>query len=378
LSGLPGSFISKSFMKNILTTICTVALLFLLVTRAVAQTPADDSVRFDYRKIFSLCLDGNVSSALTAVEIDGSKKISEKNQLFKTALENRFKYEEDKSGFLTERRSGIDSLLAMYQRYWRMALLHPDIDYDKDLQASLTAFLQKNYLPASSTIIKEDSLDSYLKKFVEGNHLHSTGFGKTGKLYDLLVWKTETDTVYSFALGKEILRPRVVFMDGFVTLGWEEYATLGKLYPGGWTIPTALYCVRKAYDLNSESFLISYLAHEGRHFADTKLFPVLSSPDLEYRAKLVELSLADKTLYDLIDFFITNANYDSKNGHSVADYCAIRDLSKALFHVEFEKDKSKWQQIGREKINAEAARILEANTKILLAKGSKVKKYIKS
>ncbi|MEO8404449.1 MAG: hypothetical protein ABI480_07645 [Chitinophagaceae bacterium] len=365
-------------MKNTLTAICSAAFLFLLVNKAVAQRPTDDSVRFDYRKIFSLCLDGNVSTALIAVETDGSKKISERNQLFKTAFENRFKYEEDKSGFLDERRSGIDSLLAMYQGYWRMALLHPDTDYDKQLVASLTEFLQKNYLPFSASIIKEDSLDSYLKKYVASNHLHSTGFGKTGKLYDLLVWKTETDTVYSFALGKEILRPRVVFMDDFVTLGWEEYATLGKLYPGGWTIPTALYCVRKAYDLNSESFLISYLAHEGRHFADTKLFPELSSPDLEYRAKLVELSLADKTLYDLIDFFITNANYDSKNGHSVADYCAIRDLSKAIFHVEFEKDKSKWQQVGRKKINAEAAKIVEANTTILLGKGPKVKKYIKS
>src|SRR4051812_41527678 len=113
-------------MKNTLTAICSATFLFLSVNKITAQTPVDDSVRFDYRKIFSLCLDGNVSTALMAVETDGSKKISERNQQFKTAFENRFKYAQDKSGILDERRSGIDSLLAMYQGYWRMALLHPD------------------------------------------------------------------------------------------------------------------------------------------------------------------------------------------------------------------------------------------------------------
>ena len=43
--------------------------------------------------------------------------------------------------------------------------------------------------------------------------------------------------------------------------------------------------------------MISYLAHESRHFEDYQLFPKLKSADLEYRAKLTELSMANETLY---------------------------------------------------------------------------------
>ena len=165
-------------------------------------------------------------------------------------------------------------------------------------------------------------------------------------------------------------------MDNFITLGWEEYATLGKHYPGGWT-SDAIYCVKRAYDLKSEDFLVSLLAHEGRHFADNKLFPKLTSADLEYRAKFTELSIAKKTIYQLIDFFIDNANYESDNGHNIADYCVIRDLSKELFNVEFEKDKVKWHKINVLTINKIAYKLLQKNTKELKVIGRNVEKLIK-
>ncbi len=200
---------------------------------------------------------------------------------------------------------------------------------------------------------------------------------KPGKYFDLLVWASEKDTTYSFSLHNEQTSAEVVFMDDFVTLGWEEYATLDRYYPGGWATKKALYCVRKVYDLNSEGFKISYLAHESRHFADYKIFPKLKSADLEYRAKLTELSMAQKTLYKTIEFFINNSNYESENGHSVANYCVIRDLSKVIFKNEFEKDISKWKEISVEQINKAAYDLLEANTESLMKQGTDVRKYIK-
>jgi hypothetical protein len=166
-------------------------------------------------------------------------------------------------------------------------------------------------------------------------------------------------------------------MDDFITVGWEEYATLGIAYPGGWSTREALFCVRKAYDLKSEDFLISYLCHEGRHFMDYKLFPRLTSADLEYRAKLTELSLLKEELIETIELFINNANYESENGHSVANYCVIRDLSKALFKVDFEKDINKWKEVNAGKINKTAYDVLEANTLALKKQGAGVEKYIK-
>jgi hypothetical protein len=98
---------------------------------------------------------------------------------------------------------------------------------------------------------------------------------------------------------------------------------------------------------------------------------------LEYGAKLTELSLLKKTLYEITENFIDNANYESDNGHSVADYCVIRDLSKVLFKVEFEKDISRWKKLSTEKINKSAYDILKANTKALKKQGAGVEKYIK-
>jgi hypothetical protein len=165
-------------------------------------------------------------------------------------------------------------------------------------------------------------------------------------------------------------------MGDFVTLGWEEFATLGRHYPGGWATRKELYCVKSAYDLKSEQFLVSYLAHESRHFADYTLFPKLQSADLEYRAKLTELSLAKSSLYQLIAFFVANANLHSENGHSVANYCVIRELSKSLFNTEFEADMSKWNQKSPAVINTAAAEILRANTKTLRSMGPSVEHYI--
>lgn len=352
-----------------LTVICPVIL--------NAQGNIADSVKYDYRKIYSYCLDADVKPALLLVD-NNSKNISQKDSDFKTKLESRFKYPEDKSNFLESRKSSIDELLKIYHSYWRKSLLDNSVNNDSAFMNELCGYLRANYTPAGKLILNDDSIDLYLNHYIKSLGLHTTGYSKTGRLFDLLVWKTEKDTTYTFTLHNEKTSSRVILMDNFITLGWEEYATLDKYYPGGWATKEALYCVAKGYDLNSEDFMISYLAHESRHFADYKLFPKLVSADLEYRAKLTELSMAHKTLYQIIEFFISNSNYDSDNGHSVANYCAIRDLSKVLFKVDFEKDIQKWKSISQEKINSAAFEVLRTNTKALNSKGSSVEKFIKS
>jgi hypothetical protein len=353
-------------------------LFVLCSTIGYSQNKIQDSLKFDYSKIYSLCLDGNVKPALALLNSENTKKISETDLKFKTEFENRFKYEVDRSGYLAEKKSSIDSLLIIFRDYWRKSVLDIKNNYDSLFKSHYQNFIKEKFPTLSEKEVKEDSLDSYLIKYLTSKKLFTTdGIGKTGKLYDLLVWKTQKDTIYTFKIKKEIIHAKVVFMDDFITLGWLEYTTLNRHYPGGWATTDALYCVKKAYDLNSERFLYSYLAHESRHFADYKLFPKLGSADLEYRGKLTELSIANKTIYDLIEFFINNANYDSDNGHSVANFCVIRDLSKSIFGIEFEKDIAKWKSVSKKKINKAAYNILQANTKALQSKGRDVEKFIK-
>ena len=349
----------------------------LFTIRLFGQGIVEDSARFDYKKIYAYCLDGDIRPALSIVDSTPDQRISGIDLQFKKELESRFKFEQDGSSYLLSKKSLIDSLLLIYHDYWRTGVLNPKQNHDSDLTKTVTKFLRNGFGPAHDLSADPDSIDKYQKLYIEHLGFHTSGFGKTGKFFDLLVWKTQKDTIYSFVQGGERTSAHVVFMDDFITLGWEEFATLGRLYPGGWTTPKELYCVRSAYDLKSEQFLVSYLAHESRHFADYSLFPKLQSADLEYRAKLTELSLAKSSLYQLIEFFTANANGRSENGHSVANYCVIRDLSKRLFDTEFEEDISKWKQKSPEVINKAAAETLQANTKALQSMGPSVEHYIK-
>ncbi len=360
-------------MKLILLT----GLFLLAPPYALAQPRAADSVTIDYQQIYARCLDGDVKSALTLLESGENGKLSAKDLQVKEQFEKRFKNAEDESDYLEARKSPITPLLTLYRDYWRVSLLEHSNRYDSSFGNQVAEFLTEQNPVAHQSITNEDSIDVYLKKYIESFGLHTTGFGKTGQYFDLLVWKIQNDTTYSFTLNDELTSARVVFMDSFITLGWEEYATLGRAYPGGWTTHDALYCVRKAYDLTSEEFLVSYLAHESRHFADYKLFPKLKSADLEYRAKLTELSMAKVTLFKIIETFIQNANYDSENGHSVAAFCVIRDLSKSLFRVDFERDIAKWQALSIDRIHACALDLLQANTAALKRQGNDVEYYIK-
>jgi hypothetical protein len=349
--------------------------LFLLVSIffvfhiSSAQTQ-QDSVKLDTRKILSLALDADITSALNILETDSTKLLSEQNKKMKTVFETRFKYSEDKSTYLEDRsKFGINDLLKIYSEYWRVSLLNKEKNYDTLLGQNLFRFFINKYslknLNVADSLIT-DTLDYFLKKYIGESGLMTTGFGKTGKLMDLLVWKNQADSVYKFNLGDEELKVKVVFMTEFASLGWEDYATFGTYFPGGWATDDALFCVKDAYDLSSEIFLVSYLAHESRHFRDYKLFNnKLSGAELEYRAKLTELSFAKTILQSLISFFITNANYESDNAHNIADYCVIRDLSMKLFKSDFEKDIKKWEVLSAEEINNASLSVLKENTEML-------------
>jgi hypothetical protein len=188
----------------------------------------------------------------------------------------------------------------------------------------------------------------------------------------------EVKTVYDVKLPKGHAATTVIFIENTITMGWEEYATFGRNYPGGWATSEELYCVRKAYDTTSENFKVSYLKHEGQHFASYKLFPKLTGADLEYRAKLTELYYADKTLYDIIRSFIRNANPEGRNAHAFGNYCVIRDLSKALFQEDFVTDLEEWKTIAPAHIHKQSKQLLKAHTKGLKKAGAQaVSEYIK-
>jgi len=346
-----------------------IIILILCINCVYSQNPKNDTLKLDRSKIFSYVLDADLKNVLPLLKSGDSDILSEKDKKLKNDFEERFGYNEDRSGYPDIKKSEISRLLKIYSEYWRESLLNPEKNYDTSLSVSLLNFFSGEYKLKEITVpdsLIPDTLNYFLKKYINGFNYHTTGFGKTGRVLDLLVWKKQTDTTYKLSFLNDELNAKVVFMYDFITLGWEEYASLGIYYPGGWATDKELFCVRDSYDLNSENFKVGYLAHESRHLSDNNIYPGrLSDAEMEYRAKITEICLSKNTLYDKLKFFISGANSKSDNAHPLANYFVIKDLSEKLFGSKFESDIEKWKQAGAERINEAGYSLLKENDNFL-------------
>jgi hypothetical protein len=118
--------------------------------------------------------------------------------------------------------------------------------------------------------------------------------------------------------------------------------------------------------VNNEKFTIPILKHEGRHFLDYKMYPKLQQPELEFRAKLTELSYANTILHDKLEQFLASRNETNRNTpHALGNYYVIQTLSREIFGKDLENNITKWKKIEKAEINQAANRILKANNSFL-------------
>ena len=130
----------------------------------------------------------------------------------------------------------------------------------------------------------------------------------------------------------------VHFLHDFVIRGWLYWQTLGAQGAGGWyqdgdpAWPDGLYCVADRFPdpLANPAFQVSLLGHEAQHVADQRAWPDLSSAELEYRAKLVELIGYD-TVEDRLASFIADARDDPNHPHPYAAHLIVTRLAERLF-----------------------------------------------
>lgn len=338
----------------------------LLITPIFGQDMVKDTI--DYEFLYGTALKGEVPAILEY--LDTLKLYKPKDQAFKTKFEKRFKYDKDQTeDYFSKKDTLLNPLHRLFQQYWRKGLLHPQQDNDSLFKGDLIHFFneenrQHQYAAGKVT---EDNLETVYKKYIEDKGYHCTGLGRTGKFYDLMVWRTMEPKTYSIDLIDHTEKVKVYFMEDFLSLGWMDYARLGERYPGGWATKEALYCVTKGYDQSSEKFKIIYLKHEGQHFYDYKHFPKLESADLEYRAKLIEMVFCEEELYNRLAYFLKNAKDDPRNAHPHANYRLISNMSKEIFGNSYEPDHEKWQNIPAEQLHETARKLYKENTDYLLA-----------
>lgn len=266
--------------------------------------------RFDFKTLDSYAIQENVSKILATLDTIPDGTLTDKEAEVKRNYYKRFRTQDEKYDFNTTDPL-IINVVTIYQSYWRNVLLGKKTvkEADKELGRELSGFLYDNYYKnenvAQSKIIGHPQ--RYLSQILIRCGYFSNASGKVGNLYDIYIWAKETKVDYHIELSGTRVNVPVNFMEEPITLGWLEYATFGNRYTGGWTTDTMLFCVKKAYDVQSELFQTNYLAHEGQHFHDFDAYVYLPPSTLEYRAKLAELSKAKETMFTLLDGFLKGA-----------------------------------------------------------------------
>ncbi|UJH67953.1 hypothetical protein [Allomuricauda sp. SCSIO 65647] len=351
-----------------------------LTTVAQKTTPYTKVDSSNFKKIYPYALRGDMNAVFEILEKTEDRSLTQRQRDKKNRYYQRFLYRNEDFDFNTDDTEIVD-LFKRFQNYWRSVIIE---NVTQDLADSLfrgemTYFLKKYHRPELSVGEIKENYYSLFQGFFRSKNIYGIGVGKTGHLYDLYLWKDQEEIDYSINLPEgQTIKVPVVFMRDFISNGWSHYTTFGHSFSGGWAMADKLFCVEESYGpKDEEEFLISYVSHEGQHFSDYKSFPKLKQADLEYRAKLTELSLAKETTHQIVDKFITNAKNDVSYAHAFANYTVIRLLSERIFGSGFESNLEKWKQIPTKKINKASLKLLKEHSRKLKSLGAgSIEEYI--
>ncbi len=182
-------------------------------------------------------------------------------------------------------------------------------------------------------------------------------------LHELMLWREQTHSVRTVALPGGDIEVKVTALDGFASLGWAAWATCDRSHTGGWATADGIMVVAPAWDLRSEAYTISLLAHEAQHFSDYRRYPKLAQTDLEYRAKLVEIALAETTQRELLGTFASRAQRNRDLPHPFANHWLVERLRTRLGGAD-------WIARSRDEIARAALAELQAHSDLIDAKGA--------
>lgn len=221
----------------------------------------------------------------------------------------------------------LNAILLAYQQYYR-EVFYLRIERNQAAQIlrdRLAAVLGMAGNPTALDELEQDHLPALFMS----RGLHFLG-GKTSGWYGPYIWQTTETVSYDVELPDCIQPYTVRLLDGFISRSWIDYLSFGEIGPGGWSDGDGtIHCIKTAWDLDSEHFHVSLLKHEAQHTRDLKRIPDISSTDLEFRAKLVELIYSTERNL-LISFAKEADDSDSSNGHAMAAYRIVRGFEDAL------------------------------------------------
>jgi hypothetical protein len=293
-------------------------LTFLTLSSAAPAAPSDK-----VGDALGAALQANERQALELLKDVDLAALPEKDRNFVTCARERFASPQPQPLTGT---NVADQALSIYRGYWHSVLLQQVSREagEHRLELALARFLH------AKAGTRMDVLEPLLAKRLEAAGWHSLE-GRTGYLRELMIWGKQDEKVVPVALPEGQDQAKVFYLNDFKSFGWSHYATCGRAATGGWATQAGLFAVVPRYDsLENEEFRVTFLGHETQHFADKARFKGLKDWELEYRAKLVELSEADATRAKVLNRFVDDQGEDPASPHSYANRAILNEMVRRL------------------------------------------------
>lgn len=233
----------------------------------------------------------------------------------------------------------IGDIDKIYQKYYRNVFW---MNMSNEEAKKLLFHELKTFGGAKSDLLDDDNIEEEIERIVKREGYECL-CGDTSGFYGPYIWKSSTTVTYEVELPSGIEPYTIIMMDGFISRSWLDFISFGKTGTGGWVGKDGtLCCVRSLYDTESEEFNISFLKHEAQHAYDKKRYSDTTTTDLEYRAKLVELTYYSND-EKIKEIFNEADNINPDNGHSVAAHRIISEMSQKIFGCEYMNDEKAWE-----------------------------------
>jgi hypothetical protein len=330
-------------------------LVLAIAPAACSPAMADSDAAAQFGRAFSPVFELDMPTTLARLKAIDSSSLNPEQARVRACVLARFG-----SDAIEDADSSVpapaNAVLTAYRRYWTALLMRrlSPVEAETTLSSDLAVVLG-----TSKGDLQSRSQD--VARLLSSQGLYVLG-GITPPLHELMIWRRQTMKSETVALPSGTFEAHLALLDDFVSLGWVAWASCDRSHTGGWAQEGGFAVVVPGWKLDSEEYRVSLVAHEGQHLSDYRTYPKLSAGDLEYRAKLTELILADTTQQHLLDAFSAEAKRNRDLPHPFASYWLVERMRLRL-------GGDKWGAHSVQQVREAAAAEFRAHSELLDSKG---------
>lgn len=239
----------------------------------------------------------------------------------------------------------INKLLLIYAQYYHMVFYYNDDHSESILLHNLKEFIKYEFDNNNDYSCIEEC-----EKILEDELIKKDFYfisGKVNGYYGPYIFRINNTINKYISLYKNDISLNISFISDFLSKGWIDYLTFGKLklnYMLGETNKVFISnkFLRNKIENIDKPKCSSLLIYLGELISTCTKYKFISVKDVEYRSKLVEV-ISYKSFKTFKDVFSLASN-NQYNDLKYACYKIISGLSMSIFGKEYESDFDLWKK----------------------------------